>query len=472
MQLLDCFTPSTWKSDNDNDQDLASTAPVLLPNGLVFQVGKLRTAYVLTGSHLGRHRRPADRDRRTSAGNDPDGGAAAADGTVYVPCSDGLRPVTPTPTAPAADVDDDHRGPQLAHRGRRHGLVDRRRHALRPRPDHRRTRTSSFALGSPPTHFPSPAAADGLVVAPSSDQLLRLRRSGRPARAAHAGARRARLLAGRLRRRHLLLRRRRVLRLDRRHRTSTSRSWAWPPPRTGGATGWWPPTAACSPSATPASTARPGALRLNAADRGHGRHPGRERLLAGGLRRRRVRLRRRRLRGLDGRTAPQRARRRHRRGRRRPRLPAGGLRRRHLRLRVGALRTARPGDIAAGPAHRGHGGAPGTSGNGYWLVASDGGIFSYGGAGFYGSTGGRVARQPRGGHGLDRQTARATGWPRPTAASTPSATPSSPGRWPACRSTHRWSAWPPGRRRPEPPADSTAGPEPGRPRRPGCARGN
>ncbi len=27
-------------------------------------------------------------------------------------------------------------------------------------------------------------------------------------------------------------------------------------------------------------------------------------------------------------------------------------------------------------------------GNGYWLVASDGGIFNYGDAGFYGSTGG------------------------------------------------------------------------------------
>ncbi len=27
------------------------------------------------------------------------------------------------------------------------------------------------------------------------------------------------------------------------------------------------------------------------------------------------------------------------------------------------------------------------NGHGYWLVASDGGIFNYGGAGFYGSTG-------------------------------------------------------------------------------------
>ena len=45
------------------------------------------------------------------------------------------------------------------------------------------------------------------------------------------------LLAGGLRRRHLRLRRCRVPRLDRRTSTSTSPSWAWPPPRT--ARGYW-----------------------------------------------------------------------------------------------------------------------------------------------------------------------------------------------------------------------------------------
>jgi hypothetical protein len=32
--------------------------------------------------------------------------------------------------------------------------------------------------------------------------------------------------------------------------------------------------------------------------------------------------------------------------------------------------------------------------NGYWLIGSDGGIFAYGGASFYGSTGARVLNQP------------------------------------------------------------------------------
>jgi hypothetical protein len=34
------------------------------------------------------------------------------------------------------------------------------------------------------------------------------------------------------------------------------------------------------------------------------------------------------------------------------------------------------------------------TGNGYWLVASDGGIFSFGDAGFHGSMGGRPLDQP------------------------------------------------------------------------------
>ena len=116
-----------------------------------------------------------------------------------------------------------------------------------------------------------------------------------------------RLLAGRLRRRHLHLRRRRLLRLDRRHRTSTSPSSAWPPPPTAGATGWSPPTAASSPSATPPSTARP---------------------------------------------AP----------------------------------SASTSRSSAWP--------PPPTARGYWLVASDGGIFTFGDAAFYGSTGSIHLNQP------------------------------------------------------------------------------
>ena len=113
-----------------------------------------------------------------------------------------------------------------------------------------------------------------------------------------ADPRRRGLLAGGARRRRVLLRRRRLPRLGGQHQAHkpvvgmaatpdgggywlvasdggvfsygdaafhgsagnirlTSRWWAWRPPRTAAATGWWPATGACSPTATPPSTARP-----------------------------------------------------------------------------------------------------------------------------------------------------------------------------------------------------------------------
>ena len=63
------------------------------------------------------------------------------------------------------------------------------------------------------------------------------------------------------------------------------------------------------------------------------------------------------------------------------------------------------------------------TGNGYWLVASDGGIFSFGDAAFHGSTGAIPLNQPDRRHGRRRRPATATGWSPPTAASSPSATP-------------------------------------------------
>ena len=193
----------------------------------------------------------------------------------------------------------------------------------------------------------------------------------------------------------LRLRRRRLPRIPGGGPLSTSPSWAWPPPPTVGATGWWPPTAASSPSATPASTdpwaavhldkpivamaATPdgrgywlvasdggvfafgdarfhgslGAVRPGQAHRGHGHHPRRRRLLAGGLRRRGLRLRRRPLRRLarGGPAGP--AHRGHGHPLRGRGLLAGGLRRRRLRLRRRRFRRlhARPPPDRPGGGH-------------------------------------------------------------------------------------------------------------------------
>ena len=67
----------------------------------------------------------------------------------------------------------------------------------------------------------------------------------------------------RRRRRGLQFRRRPLLRLHRGRSSSTGRSWRWPPPRPGPATGSRPATAGSSPSATPRFFGSTGAVKLN-----------------------------------------------------------------------------------------------------------------------------------------------------------------------------------------------------------------
>ncbi len=70
---------------------------------------------------------------------------------------------------------------------------------------------------------------------------------------------------------------------------------------------------------------------------------------------------------------------------------------------MGSFRRRRRAAVARTGAGAPPRGAPVSA---YWLVASDGGIFSFGGAPFYGSTGNIALEQARGGHGHPRPTAR------------------------------------------------------------------
>ncbi len=168
-QLVDAFAPTSWPSDNAGDADLGSTAPALLPNGLVFEVGKSRTAYVLSGSHLGG---VGGQLASTPGfcGADPFGASAQLDGTLFVPCSDGVRAVTVTSSPPAASwraTSGAHGSPIVAG-----GLVwsigNGTLFALDPSTG---ATVQQFPIGSAATSFPSPAAADGLVLAPATDRI-------------------------------------------------------------------------------------------------------------------------------------------------------------------------------------------------------------------------------------------------------------------------------------------------------------
>ena len=167
MQLLDSFAPQLWYNDNAGDADLGSTTPALLPNGLVFEVGKSTTAYVLNQSSLGGvNGQVALRNSFCFA----DGGSADLNGTLFVPCSNGIEAVTPTsspPTATWTTTSGAHGSPIVAG-----GLVwsigGGTLYALDAATG---AEVQHFAIGASSSSFPSPSAADGLILAPSSTQI-------------------------------------------------------------------------------------------------------------------------------------------------------------------------------------------------------------------------------------------------------------------------------------------------------------
>ncbi len=170
MQVIDYFAPTSWHSDNSSDADLGSTAPAILPNGLVFEVGKSRIAYVLRKSALG-HIGGQVQSTPGFCGSDPDGGSADLNGTLFVPCGDGVRAVTPTASFPPAaswHTTSGAHGSTIVAGGRVWSIGGGTLYAL----DSATGATlQQFSIGGTNSSFPSPAAADGLVVAPSNDQL-------------------------------------------------------------------------------------------------------------------------------------------------------------------------------------------------------------------------------------------------------------------------------------------------------------
>ena len=177
------------------------------------------------------------------------------------------------------------------------------------------------------------------------------------------------------------------------------------PTRAAAATGWPPPMAACSPTAPPSSD--PWAAPVERAGRRYRRHARPRRLLAGRRRRRRLRLRRRRVlrlgpRGPAARRLAEPARRWHR-----------------MAARTGRATGWSPQTAACSASGTPHfwgsmGGTHlnkpvvGMAGNtlgGYWLVASDGGVFSYDAA-FCGVARRHHVERPRDGNGFNQRRAR------------------------------------------------------------------
>jgi hypothetical protein len=90
------FTPANFVALSSGDLDLGSTAPALLPDGLVFQVGKQGIGYVLDGSRLGGTGGELGSSDLCEGGF---GGDAVDGSTVVFSCYTSLRAIEVTPAA-------------------------------------------------------------------------------------------------------------------------------------------------------------------------------------------------------------------------------------------------------------------------------------------------------------------------------------------------------------------------------------
>jgi PQQ-like domain len=158
-KVVSFFAPATWASENAADLDLGTTGPVILPTGQVFVAGKAGNAYLMKQGALG-----------GLGGKVPSiaictafGGAAYTSGTIYVPCTNGVRAVhiagsTMTPVWHASPA-----GSPIIGGGfvltvaQSDGVL----YALNPTTG---AVTLKVALGDPTTRFATPAmSADGFA---------------------------------------------------------------------------------------------------------------------------------------------------------------------------------------------------------------------------------------------------------------------------------------------------------------------
>jgi polyvinyl alcohol dehydrogenase (cytochrome) len=100
MSLLGNFEPPSWSSDSNNDHDLGSAGPELLPGGYVFQAGKHGAGYLFAGASFGAAA-AAVYQHQTCAGAKSFGGFAFASGVIYIPCTNGVQALRFEPGPPA-----------------------------------------------------------------------------------------------------------------------------------------------------------------------------------------------------------------------------------------------------------------------------------------------------------------------------------------------------------------------------------
>jgi outer membrane protein assembly factor BamB len=168
--LVSIFHTANWQQLSGDDLDLGTGDPALV-DGFVLQVGKTDTAYLLRQGHLGNTNGQIASEPVCSG--DPDGGHAVMGSVVYLPCPNGVTAIKVSKKAPHLKVlwtaDASTAGSPIiagglvwtvGTGGAVHGL-----NAANGK------QVASFRSAATANHFPTPSAADGLLLVPGTDQV-------------------------------------------------------------------------------------------------------------------------------------------------------------------------------------------------------------------------------------------------------------------------------------------------------------
>jgi outer membrane protein assembly factor BamB len=92
------FKPPTWMQDSNEDADLGSAGPELLPGGVLFQAGKNGTGYLIDEATMSSGA-PALYSGEVCSSAGSFGGDAYAGGVIYVACTNGVQALSYDQTA-------------------------------------------------------------------------------------------------------------------------------------------------------------------------------------------------------------------------------------------------------------------------------------------------------------------------------------------------------------------------------------
>jgi hypothetical protein len=166
------FSPSNWSFMNSHDQDLGSTAPALLSNGTVLQVGKNQLAYLMNQSNLGGNTGMGIATASVCPGAIAGGGDAVVGSVVYVPCESGLQAVQAIASPPSVSVlwtNGSAGGPPISAGGLVWSIGGNSLYGIDPSTG---ATVKQLNVGSQANHFPTPSVGDGLLLAPASDHVV------------------------------------------------------------------------------------------------------------------------------------------------------------------------------------------------------------------------------------------------------------------------------------------------------------